>query len=80
MKRMIGIAVALVVVLAVIRRFGPALRNRARAKCQEMFDRVPEDSPLKRLLQNLEELGEQNTRILRHLEQQDVLLAAGEAR
>ncbi|HSD49657.1 MAG TPA: hypothetical protein VLE71_07495 [Actinomycetota bacterium] len=38
MKKMIGIAVALVVVLAVLRRFGPALRDRAMARCQEMFE------------------------------------------
>jgi len=37
-KKTIGIAVALVVVLAVLRRFGPALRDRAMAKCQEMFE------------------------------------------
>lgn len=80
MKKMIGIAVALVVVFAVLRRIGPALRDRAMAKCQEMFDRMPEDFPPKRLLQNLEEIGEQNARILRHLGQEDVLLAAGEAR
>ena len=39
MKKMIGIAVALVAVLAVLRRFGPALRDRAMAKCQQMFER-----------------------------------------
>jgi hypothetical protein len=38
-KKMIGIAVAFLVVLAVLRRFGPALRDRAMAKCQEMFER-----------------------------------------
>lgn len=38
MKKTIGIAVALVVVLAVLRRFGPALRDRAIAKCQNMFE------------------------------------------
>lgn len=38
MKKMIGVAVALVAVLAVLRRFGPALRDRAIAKCQEMFE------------------------------------------
>jgi hypothetical protein len=41
-KKMIGIAVGLVVVLVVLRRFGPALRGRAMAKCQEMFNRMPE--------------------------------------
>ena len=39
MKKVIGIAVGAVVVLAVLRRFGPALRNRAMAMCQEMFER-----------------------------------------
>lgn len=39
MKKVVGIAVALVVAVAVLRRFGPALRDRAIAKCQEMFDR-----------------------------------------
>jgi hypothetical protein len=34
----IGIAVGLAVVLAILRRFGPALRDRAMAKCQEMFE------------------------------------------
>ena len=38
MKKTIGIAVALVVVFAVLRRFGPALRDRAMAKCQDMFE------------------------------------------
>ena len=71
MKRMTGIAVALVVVLAVIRRFGPALRDRAMAKCQEMFDRMPERISRPRSLKNLAEFGEQNTRILRPLERQD---------
>jgi hypothetical protein len=37
-KKTIGIAVALVIVLAVLRRFGPALRDRAMAKCQDMFE------------------------------------------
>jgi hypothetical protein len=37
-KKLIGIAVALVAVLAVLRRFGPTLRDRAMAKCQEMFE------------------------------------------
>ena len=38
MKKTIGIAVASVIVLAVLRRFGPALRDRAMARCQEMFE------------------------------------------
>lgn len=82
MRKMIGIAVALVLVLAALRRFGPALKDGAMAKCQEMFDRMfdrmPEDFPPKRSFHELEEIGEENTSILRRLERQDVgpLLAA----
>lgn len=46
MKKMIGIAVALVAVFAVLRRFGPTLRDRAMAKCQEMFERSPGERAL----------------------------------
>jgi hypothetical protein len=45
-KKMIGIAVALVAVFAVLRRFGPTLRDRAMAKCQEMFERSPGERAL----------------------------------
>lgn len=37
MKKVIGIAVALAVVFALLRRFGPALKDRAMTKCQEMM-------------------------------------------
>jgi hypothetical protein len=51
-KKMIGIAVALVAVLAVLRRFGPAMRDRAIAKCQEMFERSVEERALDREREN----------------------------
>jgi hypothetical protein len=37
-KKMVGITVASVAVLVVLRRFGPGLRDRAMTKCQEMFE------------------------------------------
>ncbi len=37
MKRLVGIVVALAVVFALLRRFGPALSDRAMTKCQEMM-------------------------------------------
>jgi hypothetical protein len=52
MKKMIGIAVTLVAVFAVLRRFGPALRDRAMARCQEMFDRSPEERALDKKPEN----------------------------
>ncbi len=50
---MIGIAVALAVVLAVLRRFGPALRDRAIAECQKMFERSAEERALDTERENL---------------------------
>jgi hypothetical protein len=52
-KKMIGIAVALVVVFAVLRRFGPALKDRAMARCQEMFEPSPEERALDKKSENL---------------------------
>ena len=53
MKRTIGIAVAAVVVFAVLRRFGPALRGRAAAMCQEMFERSVAERALDKERENL---------------------------
>lgn len=53
MKKMIGIAVAAVVVFAVLRRFGPALRDRAIGMCQEMFERSSGERALDKERENL---------------------------
>jgi hypothetical protein len=66
-KLLIGAAV-FVAVLAAFRRFGPALGERAMRKCEEMFDRMPEECPPKRMMRSIEEIREQNARILRRLE------------
>ena len=53
MKKMIGIAVAALVVFAVLRRFGPALRDRAMGMCQEMFERSSGEGALDKERSNL---------------------------
>ena len=40
-------------------------------KCEEIFGQMPDDFPPKRVMCSLEEIREQNTRILRHLEQEE---------
>jgi hypothetical protein len=62
--------------LAALRRFGPALHEWAMSKCQEMFDRMPEEFPPKRMMSGIEEIREQNSRILRRLEEEQTALAA----
>lgn len=75
MRKIIIGAAAVVAVFAVLRRFGPALGKRAMRKCEEMFDRMPEEFPPKRMMRGIEEMREQNARILRHLEEETPLAA-----
>lgn len=74
-KLIIGISVV-VAAGAALRRFGPALGTRAMGKCHDMFDRMPEDFPPKRMVRGIEEIREQNSRILLHLEQEPAAQAA----
>jgi hypothetical protein len=71
MKRVVIGAALLVGAFAVLRRIGPALGERAMKKCEEMFDRMPEDSPPKRMMRGIDDIRDQNSRILHHLEQRD---------
>jgi hypothetical protein len=61
--------------LAAFHRFGPALGRRAMTKCQEMFDRMPEEFPPKRMMRGIEGIREQNSRILRDLDEERTALA-----
>jgi hypothetical protein len=80
MKKVLIGAAVLAAALAVLRRFGPALEERAMRKCEAMFDRMPEDFPPKRMVRGIEQIQEQNTQILRRLEEEEhrpTALAAG---
>jgi hypothetical protein len=72
-KLVVGVGV-FVLALAALRRFGPALGKRSMAKCQEMFDRMPERFSAQRM-RGIEEIREQNSRILRELEEERTALA-----
>lgn len=67
-KVIVGIAVLGAGVVA-LRRFGPALGRRAMSKCEQMFDRMPEDFPPKRMVRGIDEIREQNARILHLFEE-----------
>ena len=80
MKKVLIGAAVFAAALAALRRFGPALEERAMRKCEQMFDRMPEDFPLKRMLRGIEEIRKQNTQILRRLQEEEhrpTALAAG---
>ena len=80
MKKVLIGAAVLVAALAALRRFGPALEERAMRKCEQMFDRMSEDFPPKRMVRGIEQIRKQNTQILRRLEEEEhrpTALAAG---
>ncbi len=51
-----------------VRRMGPALGERAMRECETMFKSMPEDFPPKRMMRGIDEIREQNARILGQLE------------
>ena len=55
MRKVIIGAAFLVLAIAAIRRLGPALRSWAMTKCREMFERMSEDAPPERMLNDFEE-------------------------
>lgn len=79
-KVLLGTAVV-VAAVAGLRRFGPALEERAMRKCEAMFDRMPADFPPKRMLRGIEQVQEQNTHILHQPQEEKehrrAVLAAG---
>lgn len=80
MKKVIVGAAIFALALAALRRFGPGLGKRAMTKCEEMFDRMPEEFLPKRMMRSIEEIREQNSRILGHLEEETAALAAAPER
>ena len=80
MKKVLIGAAVFAAALAALRRFGPALEERAMRKCEQMFDRMPADFPPKRRVRGIEQIQEQNTHILGRLEEEEhrpTALAAG---
>ncbi len=63
----VGAALIGVAVYAV-RRMGPALGEQAMRECETMFESMPEDFPPKRMMRGIDEIREQNARIVGQLE------------
>lgn len=75
MKKVIIGAVVVALVAAAVRRFAPSLERAAMRKCEGMFDRMPDDFLPKRMLRGIDEIRDQNTRILQQLDQERPTLA-----
>jgi hypothetical protein len=72
-------AAVFVSMLATLRRFGPALAERAMRKCEEMFDCMPEEFPPRWMMRSIEEIRDQNSRILRQIQEERPVLASASA-
>jgi hypothetical protein len=69
MRRLvIGAAVVGGVVVAA-RALGPKMHSEMLAKCQGMFEQMPEDFPPKRIMGGIEEIRANQTRILELLKE-----------
>ncbi len=53
------------------RRFAPALGEFAMKHCEQMFEQMPDEFPPKRMMRGIDEIREQNTRILQELGKQE---------
>jgi hypothetical protein len=80
MKKLVISTVVLAVAVLALRRFGPALGQKAMKKCEEMFDHMPEDFPPKRMIRGIDEIREQSARIVHDLEEAGPVLAAASRR
>lgn len=56
MKKIVFGGATLVMGAAALRRFGPKLEERAMRKCGEMFSRMNEGSPPKKMLRRTEQV------------------------
>lgn len=63
--RKVFIGAAAIAIVAYVTR---GMGERAMRECETMYERMPEDFPPKRMLRGIDEIREQNTRILRQLE------------
>jgi hypothetical protein len=65
MKKVLVVVAAGAGIVILVRRFGPAIRQRMMRKCQEMFDRMSQDSPSKQMTRGIDDIRAQNAEILR---------------
>lgn len=68
-KLLVAVAVGAGILL-LVRRFAPALGQRMMRKCEEMFERMPEDFPPKRMMHGIDDIREENAEILHRLREQ----------
>jgi hypothetical protein len=68
MRRIVIIGALAAVGFVVARKVAPKVGQRLMARCEAMFERMPDDFPPKRMMRGIEEIRAKTTRILELLE------------
>ena len=69
MKKLLKLAFLAAIVVSLLRKFGPQLREQRMQRMTEMCERMPEDFPPIRAMRDLAEIRKTNERIVELLEQ-----------
>ena len=69
MKRLLKLAFVAAIVVSLLRKFGPQLREERMRRMTEMCNRLPDDFPPIRAMRDLGEIRKSNERIVELLEQ-----------
>ncbi len=78
MRRIVIGAVLTGAGVLILRGLRPKLRERFRAAFGRMFEQMPDDSPPKRMMQSVEQIRQNTTRILELLEERKPATGAPE--
>jgi hypothetical protein len=73
MRRIVIVGVVAGVAFLIVRARGRPLHERLMARCEAMFDRMPDDFPPKRMVRGIDEIRGTTARILELLEREDVV-------
>ena len=68
MRRILIVGVVAGVGFLIVRAIGPKLRNRLMARCEGMFEQMPDEFPPKKMMRGLDEISTKTARILELLE------------
>jgi hypothetical protein len=68
MRRIVIVGAVVGVGLLIVRAVAPKLRDRLMARCEGMFEQMPDDFPPKKMMRAIDEIGYKAARILELLE------------
>ena len=68
MRRIVIVGVVAGVGFLVVRAIAPKLRDRLMARCEGMFEQMPDEFPPKKVMRGIDEISTKTARILELLE------------